>query len=157
MPLLLLFIAIPLIEIALFVQIGTVVGLGWVLVSVVVTAVLGTWLVKRQGRNALARLQGAFSDLRDPSEDLAHGAMILFSGALLLTPGYFTDALGFALLVPRFRDFVWRWLRKRASIQTFSTGHHPPPPPQDDVVEAEYHEITDSAPDTGKPSGWTQH
>jgi UPF0716 protein FxsA len=54
----------------------------------------------------LQRLRRSFDELRDPTETLAHGAMILFSGALLLTPGFFTDAVGFALLVPGVRSFL---------------------------------------------------
>ena len=58
------------------------------------------------------RLRASLNDLRDPTEPLAHGAMILLSGALLLTPGFFTDTIGFLLLVPRIRDEVIRQIGK---------------------------------------------
>jgi UPF0716 protein FxsA len=87
--LLIAFIAVPLIEITLFIQVGGAIGLGWTLTVVVLTAVLGTWLVRSQGALALGQLRSSFNDLRDPTEPLVHGAMILFSGALLLTPGFF--------------------------------------------------------------------
>ncbi|MEM6373963.1 MAG: FxsA family protein, partial [Pseudomonadota bacterium] len=93
------FLTVPLIEIGLFIQIGGAVGLWPTLLIVVVTAVIGTYLVRAQGSQALGQVRSSFNEMRDPSEALAHGAMILFSGALLLTPGFFTDAVGFALLV----------------------------------------------------------
>ena len=98
--LLLAFIAVPLIEIALFIQVGGMIGLWPTLAIVILTALLGTWLLRMQGAAALTDLRRSFSEVEDPSEPLAHGAMILFAGALLLTPGFFTDAVGFALLTP---------------------------------------------------------
>ena len=95
--LLIAFIAVPMIEIALFIQVGGAIGLGWTLAIVLITAILGTWLVRTQGAMALGQLRSAFSELQDPTEALVHGAMILFAGALLLTPGFFTDAVGFFL------------------------------------------------------------
>ena len=111
--LLIAFIAVPLIEITLFIQVGGAIGLGWTLAVVVLTAVLGTWLVRSQGALALGQLRSSFNDLRDPTEPLVHGAMILFSGALLLTPGFFTDAVGFAFLIPRFRQAAYIAIRDR--------------------------------------------
>jgi UPF0716 protein FxsA len=107
------FLSVPLIEIALFIQIGGVIGLGWTLAIVILTAILGTWLVRAQGLAAMNGIRQSFGTLSDPTEPIAHGAMILFAGALLLTPGFFTDALGFALLVPGIRAAVFRWARKR--------------------------------------------
>lgn len=164
MRLLALFIAVPIIEIALFIQVGGLIGLWPTLAIVVVTAILGTWLVRSQGLRVLADLQGRFNQLEDPTEPLAHGAMILFSGALLLTPGFFTDAMGFLLLVPQFRTLAFRWLRKRVTVQSFTMGPQPggprPRPPGDDVVEGTWHEVHENDP--GKPglpgnSGWTRH
>jgi UPF0716 protein FxsA len=103
-----LFLLVPLIEIALFIQVGGWLGLWPTLGIVVATAVAGTYLVRSQGSQALIRLRRSLDDLRDPTENLAHGAMILFSGALLLTPGFFTDAVGFLLLVPAVRSFIMR-------------------------------------------------
>jgi UPF0716 protein FxsA len=165
MLLLALFVAVPLIEIALFVQLGSVLDLGWILLIVVLTAILGTWLVRRQGRGVLRQIQGSFEELRDPTEPLAHGAMILFSGALLLTPGFFTDAIGFALLIPAVRVAVFRWLQQRVVVHTMATHRQgpragPPPRPRDDVVDADYQELTerDGPPPSGegRPSGWTR-
>ena len=117
-----LFVAVPLVEIALFIQIGGLIGLWPTLAIVVLTALAGTWLVRQQGALAIRELRGSIDRLRDPTEPLAHGAMILFSGALLLTPGFFTDAVGFALLLPPVRRAVYRWLRARVRVERFRYG-----------------------------------
>jgi UPF0716 protein FxsA len=152
------FLAVPLIEITLFIQIGGLIGIWPTLLIVVLTAILGTWLVRNQGLVALGQLQRSFSELSDPSEPLAHGAMILFSGALLLTPGFFTDAIGFALLVPAVRQAAFRWLRARVQVATFTASPaNRPDEPQADVIDGEFIEIDPTKRPTHKPSGWTKH
>jgi UPF0716 protein FxsA len=168
MLLLVLFIAIPLIEIALFIQVGGAIGLGWTLAIVLGTAILGSWLVRQQGALALDELRRSFSALNDPTEPLAHGAMILFSGALLLTPGFFTDALGFALLLAPVRRWVFRKLSERVTVQSFTMGQQtetrfpdPPGSERGDVIDGEFEEVTPNKrpthPSSRGPSGWTKH
>lgn len=158
--LLLAFIAVPMIEIALFIQVGAAIGLWPTLFVVLATAVIGTWLVRTQGMLAINRLQRSFSELNDPTEPLAHGAMILIAGALLLTPGFFTDAVGFALLAPPVRVAVYRYLRHRVSVRSFSMGQAPQNPHQtgpDDVIDGEFSEVDPTRRPTHSPSGWTKH
>ena len=151
-----LFVGIPLIEIALFIQVGGLIGLWATLGIVVLTAVLGTMLVRSQGAQALANLRTSFNDLNDPTEPLAHGAMILFSGALLLTPGFFTDAVGFALLVPAVRILVLRELRKRIRVHSVAPGApFRDRPHAEDVIDGTYTVEEDNRRPPG-PSGWTQ-
>lgn len=151
MKLLLAFIAVPLIEIGLFIQVGGWIGVWPTLAIVLVTAIAGTALVKSQGMQALAQLRSSFDDLRDPTEPLAHGAMILFSGALLLTPGFFTDFMGFMLLIPGVRRFVLKEIKKRVNVQTVRTGGDWRP--QDDtIIEGTYTDEEVESP--SGPSGW---
>ena len=160
------FLAVPLIEIALFIQIGGAIGLWPTLGIVVLTAVLGTWLVRSQGAMALGQLRGSFSRLDDPTEPLAHGAMILVAGALLLTPGFFTDAVGFSLLMPPVRSAVFAYLRKRIAVQKFEMGQtfeagmpprHSSQNSHGDVIDGDFEEV-DRDPSAPKgPSGWTKH
>ncbi len=154
-----LFIAVPLIEIALFIQVGGAIGLWPTLLVVVLTAILGTWLVRSQGIQAMANLRSSFGELRDPTEPLAHGAMILFSGALLLTPGFFTDAIGFALLIPGVRSAVFGYLRSRVHVQSFSMGQEPKPRQQQGgtVIDADYEDVTPEGKNRPGNSGWTRH
>lgn len=160
--LLIAFIAVPVIEIALFIQVGGFIGLWPTLLIVILTALAGTYLVRSQGRLALSQLQSSFSDLSDPTEPLVHGAMILFSGALLLTPGFFTDAVGFSLLIPAFRQAVFKAIRARINIQSFGTPGAERQPPHDtqrgqsDIIEGEYSELTDDDAPKGN-SGWTKN
>jgi UPF0716 protein FxsA len=165
------FLMVPLIEIALFIQVGGLIGLWPTLAVVVVTAILGTWMVKAQGRLALNNLRQSFNRLEDPGEPLAHGAMILLSGALLLTPGFFTDGVGFALLVPAVRVAVFRWLKARVSVTSFQMGGEAMHPraetgrgaaaPQDrarpEVIDGDYTEVTRDKKPNHPGSGWTRH
>ncbi|WP_120633029.1 FxsA family protein [Ruegeria sp. EL01] len=147
MYLFLAFLLVPIIEIALFIQVGGLIGLWPTLAIVVLTAVLGTVLVRTQGRMALGQLQRSFAELDDPTEPLAHGAMILLSGALLLTPGFFTDAVGFALLIPGFRMAVFRYLKSKVKVTHFQMGSGPgfqnkkAPFDQGDVIDGEFTEV----------------
>ncbi|SMY07200.1 FxsA family protein [Flavimaricola marinus] len=156
------FLAVPLIEIGLFIQVGGWIGLWPTLLIVVLTAIAGTALVRSQGAKALGDMRQSFSELSDPTEHLAHGAMILVSGALLLTPGFFTDAVGFALLVPGVRLFVMRKLRERIKVQSFTMGQGAPGDmhrrrPDDRVIDGEYEEVPPRKNPTHEPSGWTKH
>ena len=158
--LLLAFLATPVIEIAIFIQVGGLIGLWPTLALVLLTAVIGTLLVRSQGAQTLMELRRSLAELSDPSEPLAHGAMILFAGALLLTPGFFTDILGFTLLIPPVRLAVFHWLRARVRIQGFAmgTGQTSTRPGTDDgVIDGEFEELTPGKLPTHQPSGWTRH
>ncbi len=167
-----LFVAVPLIEIGLFIQVGGAIGLWPTLAIVVITAVIGTAMMRAQGAQALRDLQRSFATLDDPAEPLAHGAMILVSGALLLTPGFFTDTIGFLLLIPPVRRAVYRHLRARMSVTTFTMGagtmdagsaDMPPRPcgPDDDIIDGEFREVdpnkSPTHPTAIGTSGWTRH
>lgn len=154
--LLLAFIAVPLVEIALFIQVGGAIGLWSTLGIVVVTALIGTYLVRQQGTMAISQLRTEMSNLQDPTEALAHGAMILFSGALLLTPGFFTDAVGFAFLVPGIRSSIIAAVRKRIKVQSFTHGTGPRQNDHDTgVIDGEFEDVTPEPRRHQGPSGWT--
>ena len=155
----LIFVLVPIIEIALFIQVGGWIGLWPTLAIVVLTAIAGTMLMRAQGMAVLADLQARLRDGQDPGATIAHGAMILFAGALLLTPGFFTDTVGFLLLLPPVRDAVIRYgaTRLASRVTVFGAGFERRPP-QDDVIDAEYVPLDDDA-DEERPrgrSGWTK-
>ena len=104
-----LFLIIPIIEVLLFIAVGARIGVVATVGLVVLTALIGAALVARQGRTTLSEAQADLYDGRFPARPLAHGVMILVAGALLLTPGFLTDAIGFALLVPGVREVLRRW------------------------------------------------
>ena len=119
--LLLLFILIPLLEIWLFILLGGFIGIYPTLFIILLTAILGTFLVKTQGVNVLKEIQSKFNELENPTEPIVHGAMILFAGALLLTPGFFTDTVGFLFLLQSVRRAVFFWLRNKVSLVKYSS------------------------------------
>ena len=102
----LILIIVPIIEITLFVQIGGAIGLGWTLLVILATAMLGARAIRRQGIDALARAQAQMATGKPPVGEIVHGVLILMAGVLLLTPGFMTDTLGFLLLLPTTRLFV---------------------------------------------------
>lgn len=158
--LLVLFVAVPLIEIALFIQVGGWLTLWPTLGIVLLTGVVGTVLVRLQGLRVLEDLRRQSQELRDPLSPLAHGAMILIAGILLLTPGFFTDAVGFLLLVPPLRQAIIR--RIAARITVITPGGHGARPRDDGIIDGDWEDVTPTDPTTPrfprqKPSGWREH
>jgi UPF0716 protein FxsA len=157
--LLIAFIAVPMIEIALFIQVGGFIGVWWTLLIVLMTAIAGSYLVRSQGLREIANLQSSFSELKDPTEPLANGAMILFAGALLLTPGFFTDIVGLSLLVPGVRKAAFVWAKSKVKVQSFSMGEGPAQRPQqngDRVIDADFEDVTPQKNRPEGPSGWSR-
>lgn len=104
--LLLLFIVVPIVELFLFSFIGSRIGLWPTLAIIVITAILGAALTRSQGRQALMNFQQALAQGRMPHQEVTDGLLILIAGAVLLTPGFLTDAVGFALLMPPVRQVL---------------------------------------------------
>ncbi len=141
MPLLFLtFLLVPLLEIYLLIEIGSLIGAAWTVVGVVGTAALGAALVRRQGLAALARFRSATEAGELPALTIMEGLALLVAGALLLTPGFFTDAVGFVLLTPPLRQvLIRRWLAGRAVV----SGHSTQGKRHSGVVEGEFRRIDD--------------
>lgn len=111
-----LLLAIPIAEIAAFVVIGGQIGVFATLAMIVVTAVIGSILLRVQGFSLIARIQAETDAGRVPGRELVHGVMILVAGVLLLTPGFITDTMGFLLFIPALRDLGWRFLKNRITV-----------------------------------------
>jgi len=107
--LLLIFIAVPLIELYLLLRLADITSVGTTILVVVVTGIAGSLLAKQQGWVAWSRFREAMLQGRIPSAEIADGLMVVFAAALLLTPGLLTDLVGFLLLIPPSR----RWIRAR--------------------------------------------
>ncbi len=99
------FLLIPVIEIYLLIQVGQVIGAGWTVLMVVLTAVIGVWLLKIQGLSTLTRAQQRLQENQLPAREILEGMALVVAGAFLLTPGFFTDGIGFLLLFPPTR--IW--------------------------------------------------
>ncbi|SCA56335.1 FxsA protein [Candidatus Terasakiella magnetica] len=103
---LLLFIAVPVTEIAVFIQVGDIIGLWSTIAIVILTAIIGTALLRQQGISTLMRAQATLNEGKMPTTELFDGACLLVAGALLLTPGFVTDTVGFLLFTPPFRAIL---------------------------------------------------
>ena len=119
----LLFLIVPLIEIYFLIQVGEVIGAWPTVLLVVITAVLGVWLLRWQGLSTLTRVQTSLQHGELPAQAMLEGMLLLVAGALLLTPGFVTDAFGFMILVPPLRHAMAGWLLQRGLLQA---GMPPP-------------------------------
>lgn len=117
MPILLFvaFIVIPLVELFVIQQVAAVITLGPTILLLVADSLLGAWLVKREGRRAWDNLRDAFSSGGWPADEMAQGGLVIFGGALLLTPGFVTDILGLACVIPPTRRVMSSLLRRWTS------------------------------------------
>ena len=153
--LLIVFILVPIIEIAVFIQVGELLGLGVTLFIVVITAVLGVNLLKQQGFKAWRDIQLSLTQGKLPAVEMAAAAQLLFAGGLLLTPGFVTDIIGFSLMVPQVRLYLARQMIKKgvmsASVGStnytnrtdFQSGSSVNPTPNDNqgrTIEGEFEE-----------------
>lgn len=112
-----LFILVPLVELYLLIQVGSLVGVEITIGIVVVTGLVGAWLARFQGLKVLNEVRASLSVGEMPADALIDGLLILVAGAVLLTPGLLTDALGFGLLIPRGRRIVRSLVRRRLPSQ----------------------------------------
>ena len=155
---LLAFIIIPIIEIALFLEVGGRIGVLNTILMIVVTAMIGTWLLRSQGLQTLQRAQQSLNQNVFPVTEVFDGLCLLAAGALLLTPGFVTDGVGFLLFIPGvrliLRAFAWSILAKSGKTGAWTQANDPGKP--DDTgpggsgpttIDGKYREIDHNKPD----------
>ncbi|MCE8000750.1 MAG: FxsA family protein [Rhodobiaceae bacterium] len=168
------FVLVPIAEIAVFIEVGGIIGLWPTLGIVILTALLGTSLLRAQGLAAFGRAQSAMSEGRLPVEEVVHGFCLVIAGALLLTPGFLTDIAGFLLFVHPVRLMLARaamkWFAKNGTVHMHTNAGFGQPRPGSDpyrqrrdetIVEGQAEEVpahpptadNDDAPDDGSPKG----
>ena len=108
--LILIFVGVPVLEIAVFIQAGDIFGLWPTLAAIVATAIIGGALIRAQGMATVARARQSLDRGQAPVREVFTGICLLLAGALLLTPGFLTDSVGFLLLVPPAREVLGAWL-----------------------------------------------
>ncbi len=141
MILFIIFIIIPLIELSLFSIIGEEIGLSTTLLLCLLTALIGGFVVRRQGLDTLMRGQRALRDGFLPIEELFDGFCIVIAGSMLFTPGFFTDAMGFALLIPPIRQLLRRELSKHMEIVTEASAQQYGRTSQGDIIDGDYERV----------------
>jgi len=141
-PFLLLFI--PIMEIAVFILIGGQIGVLSTLGMILLTAIIGSILLRIQGFATLSKIQSRMHAKEVPGEELVNGVMILVAGVLLLTPGFVTDAVGFLLFFPPFRKLLWSTLASKVVVQTTKGFKNPQWSQPDDVVDLDPSEFSET-------------
>ncbi|PVZ62942.1 FxsA family protein [Pelagibaculum spongiae] len=116
--LLIFFILVPLLEMFLLIQVGSLIGALPTIGLVILTATVGIHLIRQQGFSILSRYQQKLAGGQMPGNELIEGLMLAFGGALLLTPGFFTDAIGFAMVIPVTRQKIASYMKSRIKIAT---------------------------------------
>lgn len=147
----LIFVIFPLTEIALFVAVGDEIGIIDTLLLCVVTAIIGALLIRIQGFNTLFSARQALDRHELPVQEIFDGFCLLAAGLMLMTPGFFTDSIGFALLVPRVRVFLRtalaRHFSQRMQAEDASGTARGPRRPEDDIIiEGEFERIDGDLP-----------
>src|SRR3954454_4584617 len=124
MPLLLilLFIVVPIAEIYVIIQVGQAIGALWTIALLIADSILGSMLMRSQGRQAWRRFNEAIAAGRPPAREALDGALVIFGGAFLLTPGFLTDVLGAVLLLPPTRALVRGVVARRLLPRVVVTG-----------------------------------
>jgi UPF0716 protein FxsA len=127
--LLALFIAVPLIEIYVIIQVGQAIGAWWTILLLVLDSIFGSWLIRHEGSRAWAALRESLDSGRMPARELADGALILIGGTLMLAPGFVTDAFGVLMILPMtrplFRGLLTRVVANRLVVLGTGPGSRP--------------------------------
>ena len=127
--LLLAFTIIPIIEIYLLIEIGSIFGVLTAITLVILTGFLGAFMARMQGLQTLFRIQESLREGRMPSGELLDALMIVIAGIVLLTPGFLTDSAGFLLLIPTTRNSIISWLQRKIELKYMSNR------PEDIIIE----------------------
>jgi UPF0716 protein FxsA len=139
------FVVVPLVEIFVLIQVGQVIGAWWTIALLIADSLLGSWLIRREGRRAWLALTTALQSGQMPARELADGALILIGGTLMLTPGFVTDAVGLLIILPFTRPVARRLLTRVVTRHLLVAGvagfpgntHRPGPGPDGSVVQGE--------------------
>ncbi len=138
---LLLFIGVPLVEIYFLIEVGSLIGALPTVFAVVFTAVLGVTLIRIQGFSTLQKAQNSMSQGVVPATEMLEGLMLLFAALCLLIPGFFTDTVGFLLLIPPLRGFIASKLIGSAVLKNNFSGYRKSDG-QGNYYEGEYEDLT---------------
>ena len=144
--LIVLFIVVPIAELALLIQVGQLIGVWWTILLLIADAMLGSWLLRSQGRAAWRRFNQALGGGRIPHREVVDGVLIIFGGALLLTPGFISDIFGLLFLIPPTRAVMRRLLVRRGMLKLVGAMPGTASPPN-----GRPHDVEGSAVDIDPP------
>lgn len=162
---LLLFLALPFIEIAGFVIVGSEIGVLATLGLIILSAVLGFSMLRRQGLSLLNQMKAETAAGRTPEREIIHGTLLIFAGILLIIPGFLTDIIGLLLFIPIVRDLIWNhFLRNRvvmagnfqAGSASYSSYSQRTYTQDDDIIDLDPEDYSSTSEDKKKNSPWGQ-
>jgi UPF0716 protein FxsA len=137
----LLFLIVPLAELYLILKVGDAIGIGWTILLLVADSLLGSWLLRSQGRAVWRRFNEILAQGRVPHREVIDGVLVIFGGAFLITPGFLTDIVGLLLLLPPTRAIARRMLVRRMGGRVVAGGRTR----TDYDVEGSAHEYDDQS------------
>ena len=140
----LLFLIVPLAELYVILKVADSIGVGWTILLLVADSLLGSWLLRSQGRAVWRRFNEILAQGRVPHREVVDGVLVIFGGAFLITPGFLTDIVGIFLLLPPTRAIARRMLMRRMGQGAVAAGR--PRPRRDYDVEGSAREYDDEAP-----------
>ena len=161
---LLALIAVPIIEIAVFLEVGGRIGALNTILMIVITAMIGTWLLRSKGLQTLQRAQQSLNQNVFPVTEVFDGLCLLVAGGLLLTPGFVTDVVGFLLFAPAIRKFLreiaWSYLARSGQARTWTNAENPMGPGANNpggkgpgTIDGEFREIDQNKKDEDDQDG----
>lgn len=152
MPFIIIFLVVPFMELAVFASVSEHIGLWTTLSLAFITAIIGGTLVKHQGMQTLLSMRGAMDRGAMPLNEIFDGFCLVAAGALLITPGFITDTIGFALLIPAFRSFMRHVIKKHTTWSAASFGQPQRSSTHDgDIIEGEFENVDQTGDDPDKP------
>src|ERR1700749_3153784 len=123
--LVLIFIVVPIAELAVIIEVGQAIGVWWTIAILIADSIIGAMLMRSQGRIAWRRFNEALAAGRAPAREVLDGVLVIFGGALLLTPGFITDVFGLVFLLPPTRVLVRRLLIRRTFLRVMNVARPP--------------------------------
>lgn len=152
------FLLLPIVEIALFIVVGGWIGVLPTIALVVLAVLAGVAIVRQQGLNTLDRLTADLQNGRGDGDRLAHAALKVMAGILLVIPGFATDAVALLLLVPPIRSQLIRWGAQRVTVRAAGVVRRRPTQGWAEPIDAEYEILDDESiiRRNQPPSGWTR-
>lgn len=154
MPVFVVFLVWPLVEIALFVTVGSALGLGLTLLVVLGTGLLGVAILRGQGMQSAGRLRQSMASLRNPLAMAGSDMLRMLAGVLLVLPGFLTDVLGLLLLIPAVRLVLIGLVVRRFGVASMQSDQ-PVRRADGIIIDGEFTEVEPD--ETRPPSGWTRH
>lgn len=144
---LVLFLVIPILEVFVLIKAGDVIGVWPTIFLVIATAVIGAGLLRQQGLSVLTRFQQNMGQGKIPAQEMVEGIILAVGGALLMTPGFVTDTIGFLCLLPFSRQFIAKKIIERSTLQMKAQmggfSQSPYQQQDEDIIEGEYSEVKD--------------